>query len=144
MLKAETVIVWSERVGEADFNKNKQVLNVGYKQKQKDTRKTRKGKEKHRYGHRELYGQYGIINYIECLVHLNRTLSPHPTLVWLICAGVNTMTALKCGQKQQHRDPLEELVSVRFQMNSRAVCLWRECDPTVIRPYYHVNIASLS
>lgn len=33
MLKAETVIVWSERVGEADFNKNKQVLNVGYKQK---------------------------------------------------------------------------------------------------------------
>lgn len=33
MLKAETVSVWSERVGEADFDKKKQALNVGCKQK---------------------------------------------------------------------------------------------------------------
>lgn len=74
MLKAETVSVWSERVGEADFNKKKQALNVGYKQKLKKKRHKKNKKRK---------------------------------------------------RKTQHRDPLEELVSVWFQMNSRAVRLWR-------------------
>lgn len=40
MLKAETVSVWSARVEEADFNKKKQALNVGYKQKLKKKKKT--------------------------------------------------------------------------------------------------------
>lgn len=39
------------------------------------------------------------------------------------------MMKLLGAPKQPHKDPLEEVVSVRFQMNSRAVSLWCERDP---------------
>lgn len=39
------------------------------------------------------------------------------------------MMKLLGAPKQPHKDPLEEVVSVRFQMNSRAVSLWCEHDP---------------
>lgn len=39
------------------------------------------------------------------------------------------MMKLLGAPKQPHKDPLEEGVSVRFQMNSRAVSLWCERDP---------------
>ncbi len=65
-------------------------------------------------------------------------------LVRFVWAGVNTVIALSCWSKQQHQDPLEEVVSVRSQMNSAALNLWWEHDPTSIRPSYQVYSASLS
>lgn len=55
-----------------------------------------------------------VFSHLWCLVCLNRG-----------CVNM-VITA-----KQPHRDPLEEVVTVRFQMNSRAVRLWWERDPNL-------------
>lgn len=47
-------------------------------------------------------------------------------LVGFVCASVDTAIAIPCGLKQLHRDPLEEVVSVLLEMNSRTIGLWRE------------------
>ncbi len=62
------------------------------------------------------------------------------SLVWFVWADLNTTV----GPKQTRRDPLEEVVLVWSQMNSGAVCLWWERDPTSIRPKLQGFSAGLS
>ncbi|MDF4311101.1 hypothetical protein P3389_31350, partial [Vibrio parahaemolyticus] len=50
--------------------------------------------------------------------------SPFPPSVQFVWAGVNTAITLRCAPKQPDPDLLEEVVSVRLQMNSGAVRLW--------------------
>ncbi len=71
------------------------------------------------------------------LVRLNRTRVRFPS--WCCSFRRVRMQQSHSGAhqkrtKQAYRDLLEEVVSVRFQTNPGAVCLWWERDPTSNRP----------
>lgn len=51
------------------------------------------------------------------------------SLLQLVCASVNTEMALGCGPEPPHQDALEDMLSVRSQMNSRVLSLLCESDP---------------